>query len=562
MNLINETIKALTESDADTVTEYTITFNDGELYDEYDGEFISEDKSETDDLFNEIKENGQINQVFQYYAKTWEMDEDGNYLEGDTEVYYTEGDPLEESNKLTEKLVAYDIQWETDYEEDKDNLPTEIEIPDNITEESDITEYLSNVTGYLHNGYKLKTESIEDGVQESNDIKTISLSEARQRCKEAQDLLQKELPEYDWLVIIAALQIIVSDLNTKSDFRYTKKRAWGKAQSKVEEIFSQVFNTKITLDFYDSDVWSKHKAIVRGVEIIVDKVQEDITDKTFHYIAKCKLEGLDKDEEADKVVYDSEDPIENMWTAVCVGDNEYIKKAYDSEEIKPGTRIVLFGEPVSFIMGALRNKNWETVELLKSYGETILKAEVDEYKRIMAEKVYEDDITRTAKDESITTDIKECSTCITESKTLATTPDKGSIMKITSSDFTEEMKQKYPNAAYALVSDKQAPNGDLYTMLYDNTDKQIGIYTFEYDIPQELKDLKESILNITDNIIDMINEKSQITSEELNQYIKQVSSTIPNRKYIEGGLRTHIINNLLKTSNIKYDTRQQIFYTK
>ena len=375
MNLINETIKALTESDADTVTEYTITFNDGELYDEYEGEFISEDKSEADDLFNEIKEDGKLNQVSQYYAKTWEIDEDGDYEEGDTEVYYTDGDSLEESNKL-------------------------------------------------------KTESIED------------------------------------------------------------------------------------------------------------------------------------EDETDEVVYDSEDPIENMWTAVCVGDNEYIKKAYDSEEIKPGTRIVLFGEPVSFIMGALRNRNWETVELLKSYGETILKAEIDEYKHIMAEKVYEDDITKTAKEESVTTNTKECSTCITESKTLATTPDKGSIMKITSSDFTEEMKQKYPNADYALISDKQAPNGDLYTMLYDNTNRQIGIYTFNYDIPQDLKDLKESILNITDNIIDMINEKGQLTSEELNQYIKQESSTIPNRKYIEGGLRTHIINNLLRTSNIKYDTRQQIFYTK
>ena len=163
MNLINETIKALTESDADTVTEYTITFNDGELYDEYEGEFISEDKSEADDLFNEIKEDGKLNQVFQYYAKTWEIDEDGDYGEGDTEVYYTDGDSLEESNKL-------------------------------------------------------KTESIED------------------------------------------------------------------------------------------------------------------------------------EDETDEVVYDSEDPIENMWTAVCVGDNEYIKKAYDSGEIKPGTRIVLFGEPLSLVI--------------------------------------------------------------------------------------------------------------------------------------------------------------------------------------------------------------------
>lgn len=80
-------------------TEYTITFNDGELYNEYSGEFTSEDKDEADELFNKIKSDGKLDQVNQYYAKTW-IDNDGDFIEGDVDVYYTEGDILEESTEL------------------------------------------------------------------------------------------------------------------------------------------------------------------------------------------------------------------------------------------------------------------------------------------------------------------------------------------------------------------------------------------------------------------------------------------------------------------------------
>lgn len=81
--------------------------------------------------------------------------------------------------------------------------------------------------------------------------------------KQIEKALYKALPEYMWLVNISAGQIIISDLNSKSDFRYTKKNGWGKAQPQVEKILSDIFKTKVVLDFYDSDMWSRHKAYVK-----------------------------------------------------------------------------------------------------------------------------------------------------------------------------------------------------------------------------------------------------------------------------------------------------------
>ena len=49
------------------VVEYNIIFKENtELYKEYDGEFISEDKEETDRIFDENKE-----QIEQYFSKEW-----------------------------------------------------------------------------------------------------------------------------------------------------------------------------------------------------------------------------------------------------------------------------------------------------------------------------------------------------------------------------------------------------------------------------------------------------------------------------------------------------------
>jgi len=53
-------------------------------------------------------------------------------------------------------LKAVDIIWDTDDYSNPDelDLPSEVEIPDNINE-NDVADYLSDLTGFCHKGYRL-----------------------------------------------------------------------------------------------------------------------------------------------------------------------------------------------------------------------------------------------------------------------------------------------------------------------------------------------------------------------------------------------------------------------
>lgn len=50
-------------------------------------------------------------------------------------------------------MKAINIEWDTDGEEV--SLPTEIEIPEDMTDEEEISDYLSDVTGFCHFGFEL-----------------------------------------------------------------------------------------------------------------------------------------------------------------------------------------------------------------------------------------------------------------------------------------------------------------------------------------------------------------------------------------------------------------------
>lgn len=52
-------------------------------------------------------------------------------------------------------LKATNILWGIDYDDDRE-LPTEIDIPEGMTNEDEISDYLSEVTGYCHQGYVLE----------------------------------------------------------------------------------------------------------------------------------------------------------------------------------------------------------------------------------------------------------------------------------------------------------------------------------------------------------------------------------------------------------------------
>lgn len=53
-------------------------------------------------------------------------------------------------------MKATGIEWDVDCQEDMEDLPTEIEIPDGMEDEEDISDYISDVTGFCHYGFVLE----------------------------------------------------------------------------------------------------------------------------------------------------------------------------------------------------------------------------------------------------------------------------------------------------------------------------------------------------------------------------------------------------------------------
>ena len=52
-------------------------------------------------------------------------------------------------------MKAININWDVENEKDMEFLPTEIEIPEWIESEDEIIDYVSDVTGFCHNGFDL-----------------------------------------------------------------------------------------------------------------------------------------------------------------------------------------------------------------------------------------------------------------------------------------------------------------------------------------------------------------------------------------------------------------------
>ena len=52
-------------------------------------------------------------------------------------------------------MKATNIIWDVDFEEELELLPTEIEIPEGIYFEDDVSDYISYVTGYCNMGFNV-----------------------------------------------------------------------------------------------------------------------------------------------------------------------------------------------------------------------------------------------------------------------------------------------------------------------------------------------------------------------------------------------------------------------
>lgn len=61
-----------------------------------------------------------------------------------------------------EKTYATNILWDVDYKSDLKKLPKTIEIPNDIADDEDeISDYLSDLTGFCHNGFEIITKEVK-----------------------------------------------------------------------------------------------------------------------------------------------------------------------------------------------------------------------------------------------------------------------------------------------------------------------------------------------------------------------------------------------------------------
>lgn len=58
-------------------------------------------------------------------------------------------------------MKAINIEWDVDYPEDLENLPQEIEIPNGIKDDDEISDYISDYTGFCHKGFELRLGGIK-----------------------------------------------------------------------------------------------------------------------------------------------------------------------------------------------------------------------------------------------------------------------------------------------------------------------------------------------------------------------------------------------------------------
>ena len=56
------------------------------------------------------------------------------------------------------RLIAINIQWDVDDNEDLEHLPQKVKIPKGMTDDDEISDYLSDLTGFCHYGFSLIEE--------------------------------------------------------------------------------------------------------------------------------------------------------------------------------------------------------------------------------------------------------------------------------------------------------------------------------------------------------------------------------------------------------------------
>lgn len=129
----------------------------------------------------------------------------------------------------------------------------------------------------------------------------------------------------------------------------------------------------------NSGIPFKKEELIKLVDVYLEKEEE-----IQKYLEEHIFEICSKKQDKEKILAD-----EKIWSAVCSGEKKDIEYAREYI-LKYGAnsfRKEAFGKKHSLIMGALRNNNYEMVNVLVSLGETLLPEETNEiFKFFMEEK--------------------------------------------------------------------------------------------------------------------------------------------------------------------------------
>ena len=55
-----------------------------------------------------------------------------------------------------EKLIATGIKWDVSCDDQGDDLPDEVEVPSGLTDDEEISDWLTDTYGFCHCGFELK----------------------------------------------------------------------------------------------------------------------------------------------------------------------------------------------------------------------------------------------------------------------------------------------------------------------------------------------------------------------------------------------------------------------
>lgn len=292
------------------------------VYDEYnESKKVTESKKLTEGKYEDTLEAKVSVKVLDYFTNTLGFDED------EAVDYYNT------SVKSDKDTIEVEVDADLSYDDFNVLIPRLNRIIQTYDKEayfdmveSGIAKAVIDRNAYnrdKHSKIKADKERYAKEVEEESkkvesEEPTYTLAEADKKVEELKKLLDEQLPDHDWLVVIEGLQVRISDLKSKTDFKYTKKNGWGVNQDKVEQLVKQVFGDTASLHFFDSDMWAKHKALVNGIEITPNKVTESVElkpdggDKTNYFMFYTDNYGGYKDNTADNIAQYGKEHLEGL----------------------------------------------------------------------------------------------------------------------------------------------------------------------------------------------------------------------------------------------------------